>query len=680
MNKKEQSYPTLVLALISMSWLIPATNANGQDTASRFATSDSRSNYVHRIELFDKMNTKILAGANARPYSPKRTCGRCHDYTHVATGFHFNPDRIVQDHGRAGEPWIWVDPSTGTQIPLSFRDWTNSYLPQELGISDWEFVHKFGGRTPGGYPGLAKENKIAIPENQRQQMTGSDRFHLSGQLDIDCMICHSRGSVFNIEAWSKQIEAQNFAWASTVAIGLAKVDGQVRRLKDDFDIEASRSDGYHGPTLPTTEYDEGRFDAEGNVFFDIVRNPSNNACYRCHSNLAVGQSASPRWNHDEDVHIRAGFKCVDCHRNDLGHNIVRGFAGEIHPQGQYMTNLSCRGCHMGTETNAFDYKSGGGRMGAPFPQHKGLPPIHLERLSCTSCHAGPIIGDQSELVHTALAHFLGHKGHRKPHQQPKITQTVLMPNSANVLYPHRVMWPSYFGIKTDGKITPLNPNDTQDWLKSSLRVKRDFLEEITKVRLNRAQKTELLGDERAALKHEELTREEKTKLADLEASEGLKLFNEKMETALLKLKAMKHLDPVYVGGQVVFQLDDNDKLEVVSNPDSRPYSWPIAHDVRPARWALGASGCQDCHSNESPFFYSNVITQSPVPEETPTERPIHEYANLDANLLGTWNRTFQGRDAFKWTALVSIASVTLVVTMFVLFLFAGIFRGMRRTR
>ena len=29
-----------------------------------------------------------------------------------------------------------------------------------------------------------------------------------------------------------------------------------------------------------------------------------------------------------------------------------------------------------------------GRMGAPEPIHKGLPPVHLEKLSCTACHSG----------------------------------------------------------------------------------------------------------------------------------------------------------------------------------------------------------------------------------------------------------------------------------------------------
>ena len=35
----------------------------------------------------------------------------------------------------AGEPGIWTDERTGTQLPLSYRDWEGTYDPGELGIS-----------------------------------------------------------------------------------------------------------------------------------------------------------------------------------------------------------------------------------------------------------------------------------------------------------------------------------------------------------------------------------------------------------------------------------------------------------------------------------------------------------------------------------------------------------------
>ena len=148
-----------ILAVV-VAMLCPVALCYGQREASRFATADSRAEYVHRIELFDSSNTLIRPGSE-RPYSPSRTCGRCHDVAQISRGFHFSVDANNQDHGRPGEPWIWVDPRTGTQLPLSFRGWQNSYSPEALGISLWDFVLRFGKRTAGGYPGLPTDAEPA---------------------------------------------------------------------------------------------------------------------------------------------------------------------------------------------------------------------------------------------------------------------------------------------------------------------------------------------------------------------------------------------------------------------------------------------------------------------------------------------------------------------------------------
>ena len=59
--------------------------------ASRFEQAHSRSNYVHWIDLHAADGRKIdPADPRAKPYSPKKTCGRCHDYDAIACGHHFN--------------------------------------------------------------------------------------------------------------------------------------------------------------------------------------------------------------------------------------------------------------------------------------------------------------------------------------------------------------------------------------------------------------------------------------------------------------------------------------------------------------------------------------------------------------------------------------------------------------
>src|SRR5690606_5094141 len=117
----------------------------------RYATSDSGSGYVHRIELLDANNTKVDPTAEfPQPYSPARTCGRCHEFDTIAHGWHFNATDPSVDPGRRGQPWIWSDPRSGTHLPLSYRDWEGTYNPDVLGLSRWEVAAKLGGFLPGG--------------------------------------------------------------------------------------------------------------------------------------------------------------------------------------------------------------------------------------------------------------------------------------------------------------------------------------------------------------------------------------------------------------------------------------------------------------------------------------------------------------------------------------------------
>ena len=61
--------------------------------------------------------------------------------------------------------------------------------------------------------------------------------------------------------------------------------------------------------------------------------------------------------------------------------------------------------------------------------------------------------------------------------------------------------------------------------------------------------------------------------------------------------------------------EDGEGIETISYQEgdgplaeaAAPYTWPMAHDVRPARQALGAKGCTDCHSPDSAVQYGKVI-------------------------------------------------------------------------
>ena len=328
------------------SWIsVLAGNFVSAADGSRFARTDGDARYLHHIDLYDANNRKISADSD-QPYSSVKTCGRCHDYETISHGWHFNAFRTDAVSGREAEPWIWTDARTGTQLPLSYRDWAQSYDPREIGISAWQMTHKFGGRIPGG--GLAMEPKpdsaakVAAEKNTEAESEGNneesaessdseaepDRWAFSGSLEIDCMVCHAVSGAYDFNARRDQIEKQNFAWAATAALRLGTVDGDASRIKDGSDPE----DEAVKSKFPKVAYDPARFAGDGTVFMDLIRHPESNACYQCHSTRVVSDSGiEPRWIHDEDVHLRAGMQCSDCHRNGIDHHIVRGFVGEENP-------------------------------------------------------------------------------------------------------------------------------------------------------------------------------------------------------------------------------------------------------------------------------------------------------------------------------------------------------------
>lgn len=56
-----------------------------------------------------------LSGENAdQPYSPRQTCGACHDYDKITKGYHFQQgwDRIKDDFNKT-KPWVLSDGMLG---------------------------------------------------------------------------------------------------------------------------------------------------------------------------------------------------------------------------------------------------------------------------------------------------------------------------------------------------------------------------------------------------------------------------------------------------------------------------------------------------------------------------------------------------------------------------------------
>lgn len=419
----------------------------GQDP-KQAAWDGNRTTPAHLIPLRDENDELIVpTETNPLPFSARFTCGPCHDYKTIQGGWHFGAMTAAKN-GRPGEPWFQVDPKTGTVLPLSYRKWPGSYDPKAMGLTAWDFTLLFGRHIPGGGPAEPPDDEVlAHPEA---------RWSVSGKAEANCLACHNRSGRQDTSEWAKQVLRENLRWAATAAGGVGEVGGMASRLKETWDV-------YDGPNLddrewavaPFVKYRTVDFDSKHRYFFDLNYQPSDDRCLACHS---VSPKDEAQWSTDPDVHSTAGLKCADCHRNDLGHAIVRGYEGEAAETGNRTAeSFTCRGCHLG-ENVAGERSVVPGRLGAPFPKHTGIPLVHFKRLACTVCHSGPKPKEGFIRVRTSRANRLGIYGVATwATDLPAVIEPVYAKGAGHKIAPNRLVWPAFWA-KLEGKaVTPLKP-------------------------------------------------------------------------------------------------------------------------------------------------------------------------------------------------------------------------------
>ncbi|MCP4644698.1 MAG: hypothetical protein GY851_29925 [bacterium] len=309
------------------------------------------------------------------PVSIYQTCMKCketHDPNKVLGGYHFQMgfDELY-DHTRTGEP-ISLDKSPGFYgkwqclyqrelAPKQFSD------PDDIDMTAFEWVTSCAVCHPGGGPGVFDRGGRRYDQVQSEEPLISTyqydgdyweaKWHKSGVLEVDCLICHMKGYEYSQRA--QQIKKENFRWAATEAAGFGNVEGAVK-------------DG----DRPSVKYNTNLFRADGKVHLEIQR-PDDTSCMFCHTMSGV-QKRGTAWHTQylQDVHTDIGIGCTDCHVGDIRHNFAKGNSSNQTVRDDLDNSmLSCKECHYETH----DY-------GAPDYDHPGIPPIHFERMECTSCH------------------------------------------------------------------------------------------------------------------------------------------------------------------------------------------------------------------------------------------------------------------------------------------------------
>lgn len=583
----------------------------------------NRSVPVHLIKLYDEDDSVIRPDEQPLlPLSTRQTCGKCHNYEKISGGLHFNAAEDSIEPGRPGEPWILVDPVTATQIPISQRGWRGTFKPEQLGMTSLQFIEKFGSHLPGG--GMGEDEKKFAPENFL-------RWQVSGKLEINCLSCHDAEPAHDQAQFATQISRQNFRWAAAASSGFARVDGSARNMPDNYDVYAAVPPAVSDKIPPNVTYDETRFSNKSEVFFDIARKIPPERCYFCHSSKTVGQE---RWQEDEDVHLRAGMICIDCHRNGLDHNMVRGY--ESVPQANENVaeaSLSCEGCHLGNDAGA----NLAGRLGAPRPEHKGMPQVHFEKLSCTACHSGTLPREQVAGIKTSRSHKLGtYNPNKNDEALPHILAPVFAKRADGKIAPHKLLWSAFWAEVFGDSIQPLLPETMRPFLTGY------FLADTLKAPGDWASLTE---QQFAAV------------LDTLSQQDSLrKTF-------------------VYISGGRIYQIDETGNLLSHSHPAAQPYSWPLGHDVRPAAQSLGANGCEDCHSTNSPFYFGEIAISTPLISAEKNNIRMADFQNSSTIYQKMFALSFIFRPWLK--ALMLFASMV-IFTVVAIYAFQGMATILKR--
>jgi len=573
----------------------------------------SRATPLHLIPMLaeplpDEEPNQIYPKDNpALPFSTKATCGACHTYNIVTTGWHFNAVDSNVPAGRIGQPWILADATAVTQIPLSYRPWPGTFRPEQIGLTPMKFLDNFGRQMPGGGIGEMIDKSDSPEETLRANITGN--------LEINCLACHNTSpgqDMGSAAGYAIQVIRRNYRWAAAASSEFAYVTGETAKLPESYDFREPFVSSDSKAKPPVVEYDRSAFGHNDWVRFDISVNILKQRCYFCHSNVDIHDGATEKWLADEDIHLHAGLTCVDCHRNGFMHNITRGYEGEPNDNNNVLAaHSSCEGCHLNSDANT----PAAGRFTAPVPKHAGIPPVHFEKLSCTACHSGPWPKNELVRTMTAQAHGIGVTGTNAKKWKdilPHLVYPVFAKAQDGLITPHKLFWPAYWAAKDGNNITPFDMETVK--AATGKVIKRAALSEVKS-------------------------------WPDLKEEDIAKILTGLAENVEGEAK------PVYIAAGKLYSLDKAGKLVSAEDKIAAPFMWPIAHDVRPAAQSLGIRRCEDCHSKDSPFFFGNIALDGPVQGQK---------GNIEMISLQEVNRTFEKWFAWSFVFRPYLKIVTLV--------------------
>ena len=631
--------------------------------------------------LFDEDGNVIdpVKGVNAdKPYSPKQTCGKCHDYDKITQAYHFamgageKPTaelaarcQWASTPGFYGGTWCSPAPlynylSPKQNVTAATMDMTSSNI-MAIGCGS---CHPGGGSAEHDREGKRYDRWMADPasgftsggENNFDGDYYKARWAESGVIEADCLLCHLPG--YRMAERNKQLSALNFRWAATTGSGLATVSGSVDK---------------GGPV--TVAYDKTKFNTDGTISPNIVREPRDEVCLACH--------AQPGWKKRgfnsrsrTDVHVRAGLKCVDCHPAGQSADDPRIRGEEIHeigkgddPGGHVRDDLDntvrdCVYCHSS------------GRLGAPVAKHRWLPPLHLDAIACETCHVPerlvkPIQFQASDVFNPGtkipskgkhLWTFYGPDGAYRNHygylvmmgydDKPTEPFKPFLTRYKGKIYPVNRVHTAWPGIEIEGKPGLMQPKMS------------DIYRMWTDHQKDSSQYPGLA----------KITDDNNDGVIEVNRPEEIEALITSVTALLTELKyPMDGKRVVWVMNDRIYSSGTQYRTIPKHDWEASPYGnvHKYSHDVYPAKSALGVNGCTDCHYSKSDFFFASALKYPFDAQGQPITEPQYRLLGTSgfwAN-VGAWRETYLKPVLYGLIVLLVCALVALVGQWYVAWTF-----------
>ncbi|MDI7259643.1 MAG: multiheme c-type cytochrome [Thermodesulfobacteriota bacterium] len=452
--------------------------------------------------------------------------------------------------------------------------------PSEIDKSSYFFVQNCGACHPGGGWGEydRRGNLYYNEENKKFgfELSGDDPrldgdytsfsmgnekygspWNLSGVSEADCLICHLRG--YQWKERGAVLRGRFFRYGPAAGAGWATL-----KLSQD----ESGNPKADAVEVDYTRKEVADFD---NLHLQIVKPPPDENCWSCHA-ISGGRKRGREWSPETDAHKAKGLDCVSCHPGNKEHNFAKGNTLQQTVRDDLdHTMYSCEDCHYRRKDKR-----------APRYSHP-FSPRHMKRIACQTCHI-PFQTASADLVYDHAS-----TGETKVYETSKFLSSDPFDPKRSIAGISGIWYPMVRELK--GRIIPVKSLVVIYW--GDLDEKTNVVKPISLWKIRDLKKPPLKDDDGDGIP-------EINSLDEIKAFLRLLKGKDKFGNPIAN-------HPVLMKGGFLYRLDKKGEVERLRHELAEVIDFSISHNVVSGSSVIGARGCKDCHTKNSPFFLRKIL-------------------------------------------------------------------------